>query len=52
MTPSEPVLRSLQLAEFARQNLDKMAAIEKALYRGLTIEEGLHIFIAARKPRQ
>lgn len=52
MTPNEPVLRAIQLEEFARQNLDKMAAIEKALYQDLRIEEGLHIFIAARKPRQ
>jgi SAM-dependent methyltransferase len=45
-----PSIHSMQLAEFARQNLDKIAAIEKALHDQLKMEKSMHIFVAAVKP--
>lgn len=37
------------LTDFARQNLDKIAAIEKALHDQLSMEKAAHLFIAGRK---
>ncbi len=39
------------LAEFARQNLNKIAAIEKALHDHLSMKKAMHLFIAGRKHR-
>ena len=38
-------------AEFVRQDLDKMAAIEKALHDQLALGKSIHIFVAALKPK-